>query len=46
MEKVKTLKISEETHDELSKLGTVGQTYEDVIKMLIKTFRESKNRTP
>jgi predicted CopG family antitoxin len=32
---VKTLKISEETHGRLAKLGSVGQTFEDVIKSLL-----------
>jgi len=32
---VKTLKISDETHARLSKLGSIGETYEDVIKKLI-----------
>ena len=32
---VKTLKISNETHARLSKLGTIGQTFEDVIKFLL-----------
>lgn len=41
MGKIKTLKISEETHKALSELGSVGQTYEDVIKMLI---REHESR--
>jgi predicted CopG family antitoxin len=32
---VKTLKISDETHSRLAKLGSVGQTFEDVIKLLL-----------
>jgi hypothetical protein len=32
---VKTLKISNETHARLSKLGNIGQTFEDVIKLLL-----------
>jgi hypothetical protein len=32
---VKTLKISNETHARLSKLGNIGQTFEDVIKSLL-----------
>ena len=32
---VKTLKISNETHARLSKLGSIGQTFEDVIKLLL-----------
>jgi hypothetical protein len=32
---VKTLKISNETHERLSKLGNIGQTFEDAIKLLL-----------
>jgi len=32
---VKTLKISEETHARLSKLGSIGETFEDVIITLL-----------
>jgi predicted CopG family antitoxin len=38
---VKTLKISDETHKELSKLGTLGETYEDVIKKLMKHWKKT-----
>jgi macrodomain Ter protein organizer (MatP/YcbG family) len=31
----KSIKVSEETHSRLAKLGTVGQTFEDVIKSLL-----------
>jgi predicted CopG family antitoxin len=31
----KSIKVSDETHSRLAKLGSVGQTFEDVIKSLI-----------
>jgi predicted CopG family antitoxin len=40
---VKTLKISEETHERLSKLGSIGDTFEDVIKQLL-DFYETKGK--
>jgi predicted CopG family antitoxin len=38
---VKTLKLSDETHRDLSKLGTLDETYEDVLKRLIKFWKEN-----
>jgi hypothetical protein len=38
-----TLKISEATHERLSKLGSIGDTFEDVIKKLL-DFYETKTR--
>jgi len=38
---VKTLKIGDDTHRELSKLGTLGETYEDVVRRLIKFWKEN-----
>jgi hypothetical protein len=32
---LKTLKVTDETHKRLSKLGTVGDTFEDVIQLLL-----------
>lgn len=32
---VKTLKLTDETHSRLAKLGSVGQSFEDVIKSLL-----------
>ena len=40
---VKTLKISEETHPRLSKLGSIVDTFEDVIKKLL-DFNETKTK--
>ena len=37
---VKTLKISDETHARLSKLGNIGQTFEDIIKLLLDEHEE------
>jgi hypothetical protein len=37
---VKTIKIDDNTHAELSKLGSIGQTFNDVIWMLIKEHKE------
>lgn len=31
----KSIKVSDETHSRLAKLGSVGQTFEDVIKSLL-----------
>ena len=31
----KSIKVSDETHSRLAKLGTVSQTFEDVIKSLL-----------
>jgi len=40
---VKTIKISDEIHARLSKHGCIGETYEDVIEMLL-DFYDSKGR--
>lgn len=34
--------VSEETKEELNKLGVRGETYEDIIKRLIKIAKERK----
>jgi predicted CopG family antitoxin len=39
---VKTLKISDETHSRLAKLGSVGETFEDVIKSLLDEHDEKE----
>jgi predicted CopG family antitoxin len=39
---VKTLKISDGTHARLSKLGSIGETYEDVIKKLLDLYEKNK----
>jgi predicted CopG family antitoxin len=36
----KSIKVSEETHSRLAKLGTVGQTFEDVIKSLLEEHEQ------
>ena len=40
---VKTLKIPDDLHKRLSKHGSIGQTYADVIQMLL-DYYESKER--
>jgi hypothetical protein len=40
---IKTLKISDETHKRLSKVGTFGDTFEDIIKKLL-DFYEGKTK--
>jgi predicted CopG family antitoxin len=40
---LKTLKVTDETHKRLSKLGTVTDTFEDVIKSLLDE-REGKTK--
>jgi predicted CopG family antitoxin len=40
---VKTLKITDETHARLAKLGSVGQTFEDVIRSLLDEHDEKAN---
>lgn len=41
---VKTLKISEATHARLAKLGTVGDTFEDVIKKLLDYYERGSKK--
>lgn len=38
MQEKKIIKVSEETHRRLSKLGTIGETFEDVIKKLLNNY--------
>ncbi|MGI8720549.1 MAG: DUF7557 family protein [Nitrososphaeraceae archaeon] len=40
---IKTLKISEETHRRLSKVGAFGDTFEDIINKLL-DFYEAKSK--
>lgn len=40
LDMAKTIKISNSTHAKLAKLGSIGQTFEDVILMLIKEHEE------
>jgi hypothetical protein len=37
---IKTLKITHQTHEELAKLGTVGDTFETLIKKLVQEHAE------
>lgn len=39
----KIIKLSPETHKELQKLGMKGETFDDVIKKLIKFYKEHKS---
>jgi hypothetical protein len=39
-DKITTIQISKITRDELKKLGTKGQTYDEIIKNLIETSRK------
>ena len=41
---VKTLKISEDTHARLAKVGTMGDTFEDVIKKLLDYYEKGKGK--
>jgi hypothetical protein len=40
---VKTLKISDQTHSRLSKIGVFGETFEDIIIKLLDDY-ESRRR--
>ena len=40
---ITTIKVSVETKEALKALGKMGDTYEDVIKKLIKSYRERGN---
>lgn len=39
---MKTLRVSEETHSELVKLGGYNDTMEDIIKRLLEHYQKSK----
>jgi predicted CopG family antitoxin len=39
---VKTLKITEGTHERLSKLGSKGDTFEDVIRQLLDYYEKGR----
>jgi predicted CopG family antitoxin len=41
---VKTLKISDETHKRLAKVGTFGDTFEDIIKKLLDYYEKGKGK--
>lgn len=38
----KQVKLKDDTCEELLKLGKMGQTYDDVVKMLLKFYKENK----
>jgi predicted CopG family antitoxin len=40
--KLKMIRVEDDTHNELSKLGSIGQTYNDVIKMLLEHWKKTK----
>ena len=38
---IKTIRLSEDTHTRLNKLGRRGETYEDIIVRLLDKFEEN-----
>ena len=42
--KFTTIKVSTETRDELSQLGTMSDSYDSVIKKLVKYYKENAQR--
>jgi predicted CopG family antitoxin len=43
-EEITTIQISKEARDELRELGKMGETYDDVIKKLIKKAKECEKK--
>ena len=41
---MKHIKVSDETNLKLSKLGSISQTFEDVIKLLLKEHDENRRK--
>ena len=41
---VTTIKVSKRTRDELARLGNKNETYEDIIKKLIYSYKKNKVR--
>jgi predicted CopG family antitoxin len=39
---ITTIQVSKDVREELKKLGTMGETYDDVIRRLIKKVKESE----
>lgn len=39
-EDITTIQVSKDVREELKKLGTMGETYDDVIRRLIKKVKE------
>jgi hypothetical protein len=42
MSTFKTIKISEENHKQLSNLGKIGETYDDIVSQLLESKKENK----
>lgn len=42
VEKLKTIKIKEETHKRLAELGKKGDSFDDLINMLIDSLKKNK----
>ena len=40
---LKTIKVSDETHKELGKLGAWGETMDDIIAKCIKSYKKESN---
>jgi len=43
-EDITTIQISKDVREELKKLGTMGETYDDVIRRLVKLAKECERR--
>lgn len=43
-ENITTIQISKEVRDELKELGKMGETYDDVIKRLVKISKECEDK--
>lgn len=43
-ENVTTIQISKEARDELKEMGRMGETYDDVIKRLVKKAKEYEKK--
>lgn len=41
---MKTLRVSDETHKELAKLGTYGDTMEDIIRKLLDYYQRGAKK--
>ena len=39
---MKTIKVSDETHEALRKLGIKGETFDEIIQKLIKQYKEEQ----
>jgi hypothetical protein len=43
---LKSLKVSDDTHKELTKLGTWGESMDDIIRRLIKSYKDKERFKP